>query len=131
MLKRHFKMSDLGEIHYILGWNVRRNCCTRTIMIDQRTIPMDSGLWLNKVMASQSAKDTEFMADKPYRQLVGSLMYLVVSTRPDLAYLAHELSKFVNNPGPTDEARPKVSKRYITLRTRARRPKSFILSCPA
>ncbi|KMQ87251.1 rna-dependent dna polymerase [Lasius niger] len=36
-----------------------------------------------------------------YRQLVGSLMYLAVVTRPDLAYTVATLSKFLDSP--TDE----------------------------
>lgn len=34
----------------------------------------------------------------PYRQLIGSLMYLAVVTRPDLAYTVTTLSKFLNSP---------------------------------
>ena len=39
------------------------------------------------------------MAAFPYRQLIGSLMYLMVATRPDLAFSLSKLSKFNNSPG--------------------------------
>ena len=39
------------------------------------------------------------MAAFPYRQLIGSLMYLMVATRPDLAFSLSKLSKFYNSPG--------------------------------
>ena len=39
------------------------------------------------------------MAASPYRQLIGSLMYLMVATRPDLALCLSKLSKFSNCPG--------------------------------
>ena len=36
--------------------------------------------------------------DYPYRSLVGSLIYLVSMTRPDLAFAVHALSKYLNEP---------------------------------
>lgn len=38
------------------------------------------------------------IADVPYRQLIGSLMYLAVATRPDLSYAVSVLSKFLEQP---------------------------------
>jgi hypothetical protein len=127
----HFKMTDLGEIHFILGWNIQRNRRARTITIDQSkyaenmlknfnmidahpsAIPMDPGIHLSKSMAPNTAQERALMADKPYRQLVGSFMYLVVSTRPDLAFFVHEVSKFVTNPGPTHWKALKHGLRYL------------------
>lgn len=36
--------------------------------------------------------------EEPYREVIGSLMYLMVGTRPDLAFSAGLLSKFAENP---------------------------------
>ena len=51
----------------------------------------------------QQSLDTKFardaMAAFAYRQLIGSLMYLMVATRPDLAFSLSKLSKFNNSPG--------------------------------
>ena len=41
------------------------------------------------------------MADKPYRELLGSIMYAQIVTRPDLSYAVSTLSKFMSNPGKT------------------------------
>ena len=46
---------------------------------------------------TKSAQDA--MATFPYRQLVGSPLYLMVATRPDLAFSLSKLSTFNNSPG--------------------------------
>ena len=51
----------------------------------------------------QQSLDTKFAQDAmtafPYRQLIGSLMYLMVATWPDLTFSLSKLSKFNNGPG--------------------------------
>jgi hypothetical protein len=64
-------------------------------------------------MECKTDKEKLFMKDKPYRAIVGSLMYLAVGTRPDLAFLTHELSKFVTNPGPKHWGAAKNGLRYL------------------
>lgn len=44
------------------------------------------------------ALDAAYMADKPYAQLIGSLMYLAVATRPDLSKAVGVLARFTANP---------------------------------
>ena len=39
------------------------------------------------------------MAILPYRNAIGSLMYLAVCTRPDIAATVSSLSRFNGNPG--------------------------------
>ena len=40
------------------------------------------------------------MSDIPYRSVVGSLMYLVVCTRPDLSMAVSALSRYCQAPQP-------------------------------
>ena len=54
-------------------------------------------------------KETAF----PYRQAVGALMYLMLGSRPDLAYSVGFLSRTLENPSATDIARLKRVFRYI------------------
>lgn len=39
------------------------------------------------------------MKDKPYRELVGGLVYLAHATRPDIAFATNALSRFASDPG--------------------------------
>ncbi|KAE8988138.1 hypothetical protein PR001_g22129 [Phytophthora rubi] len=39
------------------------------------------------------------MANKPYREAVGSFMYPMTGTRPDVAYFIREISQYLDNPG--------------------------------
>lgn len=41
----------------------------------------------------------EYMKNLPYANIVGSVMYSMVSTRPDLAYALSVLSRFMSDPG--------------------------------
>ena len=52
------------------------------------------------------------MSKKPYRQLIGALMY-VLMTRPDCAVAVNELARFCNNPGPTMWTAAKRVLRYL------------------
>jgi transposase InsO family protein len=131
MLQSKFEMKDLGEIHHILGWKIKRNRNERTIEISQKKyiekvlekfkfsdchgakIPIDPGFKLSKEMGCKTDKEKLFMKDKPYRAVVGSLMYLAVGTRPDLAYVTHELSKYITNPGPKHWKAAKNALRYL------------------
>lgn len=47
----------------------------------------------------------------PYREAVGSLMFLAIVTRPDLAYAVNSVSKFLNNH---DQSHWKAVKRIIS-----------------
>ncbi|XP_046145466.1 secreted RxLR effector protein 161-like [Osmia bicornis bicornis] len=53
------------------------------------------------------------MKDVPYRQLVGSLMYIALATRPDTLYAATKLAQFVSNPGRIHWIQAKKVLRYL------------------
>ena len=58
-------------------------------------------------------KDQPIQTEFPYRQLIGEMMYLVTSTRPDLAYSVCQLSRFVANPTPQHIGALKTVLRYL------------------
>ena len=64
------------------------------------TTPIAAGAKpLSKDDAPQTEAETEEMRVTPYREAEGALMWAVTMTRPDIAYAAHKLEKFNNNPG--------------------------------
>jgi hypothetical protein len=60
--------------------------------------PADTPLMVNHALTLPSAEDEEMQGQDRYPELVGCLMYLMVCTRPDLAYPLSVLGRFVG-PG--------------------------------
>ena len=46
-------------------------------------------------------QDGESITQEPYRSLIGSLMYMMTCTRPDLAVPVSQLAQFMAQPSPT------------------------------
>ena len=55
-----------------------------------------------KLLSAQSPTTEEgrlAMRSKPYRSLIGCLPYITTCTRPDIAYVVTQLSRFLEKPG--------------------------------
>ncbi|XP_062073852.1 secreted RxLR effector protein 161-like [Humulus lupulus] len=62
-------------------------------------------------------EERDYMSKVPYSTAVGSIMYSMVSTRPDLAYSICLLSKFMSNPGKAHWTAMKHVLRYMASTT--------------
>ena len=120
-LNSKYQMDDRGDLEWILGMRVRRDRSRRLIYLDQEQYikdmlirfnmnepnkeppmdtPGDSNVTLTKSMSPSSLKEKEFMKTKPFANLVGSLLYASISTRPDIANAVRCVSRHMANPGP-------------------------------
>lgn len=110
LLKTEFKVNDLGDINWLLG-----------IQIDMTPegIKLSQGAFIDKILQRFGMHDsnpvstpiepnatlsrdsgTPLQSATRYQQIVGSIMYLVTATRPDLAFTITFLSQF--SSAPTD-----------------------------
>ncbi|CAA0826453.1 Pentatricopeptide repeat-containing protein [Striga hermonthica] len=61
--------------------------------------PLASHFKLSKQSCPTSQEEKEAMAGVPYSSAVGSLMYAMVCTRPDIAHAVGIVSRYLSNPG--------------------------------
>ena len=117
-LQQYYLMKDLGVIDEILGCKVviDRDLDSITIQQAQYTkeiiakflpaddnivssVPADPNLHLVQSQCAQSEEEIQGMKDIPYRQAIGSLLWLALGTRPDISYAVGQVAKFNAHPG--------------------------------
>lgn len=115
-ISEQFTMKDLGVLTRILGMEVTRwddhtlsltqmkyieDVLERFKMTSCRSAstPMEPGMILSRRMSPKTAKERQDAALFPYRELVGSLLYLSTHTRIDIAYTVSQLSRFMDSHG--------------------------------
>lgn len=107
-LAREFSMKDLGSIRHFMGLNIQYNQDEGEMYIDQsnyiRKILNKFGMSDCKSRATPMETRIEFIkqeddetTSQPYRELVGSLMYLVLGSRPDLCFALNYFSRYQGN----------------------------------
>lgn len=108
-IMKELKIKDLGEAKFCLGIEIEQD---ENIIIKQRKYILEilerfemSDCNPQKTLSSPGVKHIvspteihEQTRDKrPYRELIGSLMYLAVATRPDIAHMVSVLAQFNEN----------------------------------
>ena len=53
-----------------------------------------------RLMGDNTNNEQPAGTELPYREAIGMLMYLVTSTRPYLAFVVGQISRFVSHPNP-------------------------------
>ncbi|KAK8538777.1 hypothetical protein V6N12_034485 [Hibiscus sabdariffa] len=111
-----FSMKDLGEAAYILGVKIYSDRSRRLLGLSQITyidkvlkcfsmeefkrgfLPMRHGISLSKEMCPSMLQERERMSQIPYASAIGSIMYAMICTRPDLSYALSMTSRYQANP---------------------------------
>ena len=120
-LSAAYEMEDLGEARYILGIEINRNRQARTITITQSAytkavaekhldLGPDAEMTDGSVATPMSAEVRHVKAAgdhqansrsiKAYQSAIGSIMFAMLCTRPDIAFSVAVLSKYAHNPTP-------------------------------
>jgi len=115
-LRSSYEIKDIGEAKLILGMKISWSK-NGDVVISQRayaerllkrfnihscsplTTPLPYGLSLSMEDCSANTSEIEEMRKVPYCEALGSLMWMQVTTRPDLSYPVNLLAHFVHNLG--------------------------------
>jgi len=115
-IEKHVEITDMGDLHWILGIEVRRIREEQRILLSQRSYidsilqcygldnlkpistPMDPNVKLMSAQSPMTTDDITKMRDVPYHEAVGSLMYASLGTQPDITFAVQTLSCFATNP---------------------------------
>ena len=107
MLKARFDMKDMGLVDTILGIKIIKT---------KEGLTLSQAHYVDKILEKFNKEDkrvarspvdttlhlcknrTEPVAQLEYSRIIGSLMYLMTCTRPDLAYAVSWLSRYTSNP---------------------------------
>ena len=75
--------------------------------------PILKGDRLNLNQCPKKDFEREQMKNIPYASIVGSMMYVQVCTRPDIAFVVSMLGKYQSNPGMDHWGAAKKVLRYL------------------
>jgi histone deacetylase 1/2 len=142
-LERDFALKDLGNLHYFLGIEVKRNedglvlsqgkyaedIIKRTNM--QHSKPMNTPLSSTEKLSVTEGDPLGPEDSTRYRSVVGALQYLTL-TRPDLSFAVNKVCQFLHAPTTAHWAAVKRILRYVNgtkrLGLHVRRSKSMMVS---
>ena len=130
-LSKFFAMKDLGLVKRILGIRIERDRASKKLYMSQEqyiekvlarfnmskakvvSSPLASHFKLSSRHSPSTDKEKEDMRRVLYASAVGSLMYAMVCTRPDIAYAVGVVSRFLSNPGRQHWEAVKWIMRYL------------------
>ena len=75
--------------------------------------PLGSHFKLSKEQSPKTEKKRDHMSKVPYDSAIGSLMYAMVCTRPDIAHVVGVVSRFMSRPGKQHWETVKWILRYL------------------
>ncbi|KAH9752071.1 hypothetical protein KPL71_014550 [Citrus sinensis] len=131
-LAYEFEMKDLGDAQRILGMEIRRDKKNESVWLTQKSYlkkvlerfgmddktkqvctPLAPHFKLSSSSCPRSQEERDYMARVPYASAVGSLMYAMVCTRPDISQAVSMVSRYMHNPGKNQWLALKWILRYL------------------
>ena len=125
-LGKLYQMKDLGPASSYLGIQITRDQNTRSIWIDQQTYlenalkrfelqdanntktPLPAGIYLEKFEEPVALNTKTY-----YQQIIRTLIYAAIGTRPNITFVAMRLSQLNNNPTEEHIKYAKYVLRYL------------------
>jgi hypothetical protein len=116
-LNNKFSMKDMDEAAYVLGIKIYRDRSRRLLALSQSTylgkvlkrfrmekskkgtLPVMKGVSLGVTQCLATEFEKSVMSDIPYAAAIGSIMYAMLSTRPDMALALSLMSHYQSNLG--------------------------------
>ena len=125
-LSRKFDTKDLGKLSYFLGMKIELNKDNGSVWIGQRGYtesilkkfgmeeckPVGTPVDVSSKLTCATADD-DCIDQQRYQSAIGSLMYLSVSTRPDISYAVSSLARFSSKPSKEHWTALKRLLRYL------------------
>ena len=85
-------------------------------------LPLSHGIHLSKSQCPTTTDERDRMGRVPYALAIGSIMYAMISTRPDVSYTLSVTSRYQSDPGESHWTAVKNILKYL------RRTKNVFLS---
>ena len=116
-LSSQFNMKELGEAGHILRIKLLRDCKNRMLGLLQATyignilarfsmqdskkgfLPFRHGITLSKYQCPKTPDEIEKMKAIPYSSIVGSLIYAMLCTKPNICFIVGMVSRYQSNLG--------------------------------
>ena len=126
-----FEMKDMGEARYVLGVEILRDRSKKLLGLSQKAYiekvlerfrmhyskpvdtPVDKGLILSLEQCPKTEVEKQKMSNVPYASAIGSLMYAMLCTRPDICFAVGLVSRYQSNPGIAHWQAVKRIMRYL------------------
>ncbi len=130
-LNQEFEMKDLRAAKKILGMEIQRDRKAGKLFLSQKkylekvldrfnmrnckavSTPLAAHFKLSGENCPKSDLEVRRMSNIPYASAVGSLMYAMVCTRPDLSHAVSVVSRYMQNPGKEHWEGVKWILRYV------------------
>lgn len=121
-LRKRFELT-INEAHYYVGIEISRDRKHRTISLSMKN-------YINKLKETYKlehtkgesipinpnfikTEDMQECTDEPYRQVIGSVMYAMVCTRPDISFAVNALAHHCSSPKETHWRAAQKLLRYL------------------